>query len=91
MSGKEETHCDCCQFEGCPVKEYDIRNHTDSNREKANLCTLCAGSFASNYVVSYPRLYSDSDIGNIAQLICYVGNAIIAEIKNTRHEPTEDK
>ena len=62
--------CSCCRYE-TEVQEYE-----KDNKEKVNLCDLCAGTITSRlneYINSH-------DTVELMKTICYVGNAILDAI-----------
>lgn len=70
--------CDCCKF---PAKTKKYQK--DSSRDNPspgfmNICDLCAHTSAGN-TVEYPR-----DNQDVLRTICYVGNAILAEIRKQK-------
>ena len=78
--------CECCGFETTELKAYDAPPLSDRSGEKDWFCILCAGTMASNSV-QYPRSYEET--GVVMRTVCYVGNAIIAEIRKLATLPQE--
>ena len=76
--------CGCCNFETNDLKFYDKRDHPGPKKESLWLCELCAGTMAST-MREDPLRYVPGLV-SIVRSICYVGNAIIEEVRN-RNKP----
>lgn len=67
------------------LKEYDLASFNtpvDDQARKVLLCPICASTVAAT-VYQYPNNFPGRQ-GDVIQLIAYVGNAIISEIRNKK-------
>ena len=72
------SECNSCSFK-TDVEEYPNCSIRMAQKTMA-LCALCAGTLAGN-AYEYPDHYPDR---YVLQTICYVGNAILAELRQGR-------
>jgi hypothetical protein len=72
--------CECCGFEEVEVGTYTVWDDPldDKTAHEAKYCDLCAGTITSTFSRCH-RAENDT-----LQTICYVGNAIIQEIRKTK-------
>lgn len=68
--------CECCRFK-TTLTEFE-RANVRHRGEKRWLCVLCANTMAG---VSTDYYYEDS---RVLETICYVGNAILSELRAKR-------
>lgn len=71
---REPLDCESCSY---PAPLTDLPINPDRSRT-AQLCALCVNTWAWR-AVEYPTHYAES--GPVMQTVCYVGNAILAEIR----------
>lgn len=77
--------CDSCEFEA-ELKEYRSMRLVAGMPDKVKrLCHLCAATMTGG-AVDYPNQYLDGRSGDVMKTICYVGNAIIAEIRKLKSD-----
>ena len=89
MAEKPE-ECQCCNFETTELKAYGAhRNFPKIPDEKKWLCELCAGTETGTYH-EYPEQIDASAL-KVMKTSCYVGNAILAEIRDPRQSLGKEK
>jgi len=71
--------CDSCHFETA-LTAFDTPPMASWDGKK-NLCKLCSSTLTSN-ALDYPSQYRRD--GRVMQTVCYVGNAILAELRRER-------
>jgi hypothetical protein len=80
MSTEKPEECECCGFKTSALKEYQSLKNFPLDEKKWQ-CELCAGTMTGSFS-DYPKQH-DPDTLCVMKTICYVGNAILAEIKKT--------
>lgn len=75
---EEPEDCDCCHFDGMPLKWYRP-NLMARQKEGKWLCNLCASTMTGTYY-DYPEQH-DGDSLTLMKTVCYVGNAILLAVK----------
>lgn len=71
--------CESCQFETDAIKAYrTTRNFPRGPCPDKWLCDLCASTIAGN-AHEYPEQFPGTH--DVVRTICFVGNAILAEIR----------
>lgn len=80
MPTEKPEECECCGFETAELKEYDSnKNFPEKRGETKRLCGLCAGTMTGSFA-DYPQQH-DRDLLYVMKTVCYVGNAILAQLK----------
>lgn len=82
MSATKPGPCDCCDFKTKDLKLFTRQHGSDMETPGQWYCALCASTMASVMT----RYYNQYSIGerNIMKAICYVGNAVIQAIKDSK-------
>jgi len=78
--------CACCGATGVSLKDYDMRRPLDPRDDgprPALLCDLCASTMTSTYSLQYAD-YHDRDTVEVMKVVCFVGNAILRELRKRR-------
>lgn len=78
MSTEKSEECDCCGYQTEALTMY-VQGYNPV--VESWLCDLCAGTPAGQ-TIPYPRQYEGE--ASMLRTICYVGNAIIAAIKDMK-------
>lgn len=76
--------CDACGFAPVEVESYDRPDPgrvLDPDQRTIHLCKICANTVSGN-VLLYPR--NERSAGEVIQMVAYIGNAILAEIRAHR-------
>lgn len=83
--GEEKSdQCDSCQFETTALHRYVGARGFAEKQDAAWLCTLCWSTMTGT-AHAYPEQYRES--GVVLKTICYVGNTILAAIKEKKDAP----
>lgn len=70
--------CDCCGYKTKLSKYERDRTKEDPKPDPMFICALCAGTYAGD-TLQYPKESAD-----VLKTICYVGNAILHEIRSNK-------
>ena len=79
MNDDKPEYCDGCEFETPELTRFESQPYHNS-RQKLEVnwfCSLCASTAVSR-AVDYPTQFPHADV---LKTICYVGNALIQEIR----------
>lgn len=79
---QKPAECESCQAPRVALKFYEKAPFIHrSLGDKGNwICDLCAGTMAGN-ALDYPEQFRDGRCGDVMKTICFVGNAVIGEMR----------
>lgn len=83
--------CESCSSDVAELKAYRNTRYFGSRQVAPEththkwLCSLCATTMAGSGT-EYPEQYREGKDLEILQAVCYVGNAVMAEIQKLREE-----
>lgn len=72
--------CDCCGFPGVSLEEYGCGPGSIDPTRKKRLCALCASTPAA---AGLEYRHRQGESHEVMKTICYVGNAILAELRRS--------
>jgi len=82
---RKPKECDCCTFKTKTLKWYQSSRLPFSKNAGKWLCDLCANTMTGTYI-DFPEQNRGPEIA-IMKCVCYVGNAILQEIRNGNDTP----